>query len=140
MSHLKHMAALAILLGLVATGCAQKEAAYAGPKNLETIYFDFDKSEIKSAYEPTLADNAAWMKKHSTKDVVIEGHCDERGTAEYNIALGDRRARSAKNYLINLGIDSNRLKTVSYGEERPVATCSTERCWSQNRRAVFDKR
>lgn len=123
---------------LVAAGCARKSTKTAGgaPSALQKIHFDFDKYNIKSEYEGTLKGNADWLQKNK-KTSVIEGHCDERGTAEYNIALGDRRAKSAKNYLSNLGLEASRMSTVSYGEERPIAACHNESCWWQNRRDEF---
>jgi len=131
------MAAVACLYLVV--GCAQQQKKPA-PKpqvGLQRIHFDFDRSNIKSEYEPVLQNNAEWMRQHSKSSVRIEGNCDERGSIEYNIALGDRRANSAKNYLMNLGIPGSRLTTVSYGEERPLCTQHTESCWWQNRRDDF---
>lgn len=128
----------ATLLCLVGTGCAQ-QTTKSTAKGLQRIHFDFDKSFIKAEYEPTLKDNAAWLKKNGSAKVTVEGHCDERGTNEYNIALGDRRASSAKNYLENLGITNGRLSTVSYGEEKGICSEAGESCWWQNRRAEFVK-
>lgn len=122
--------------GLLAAGCAQ-QTTRPSAKGLERIHFDFDKSFIKPEYEPVLKANAGWLKAKPGKGVTIEGHCDERGTNEYNIALGDRRANSAKNYLVNLGISGARLSTVSYGEERSLENCHNESCWWKNRRADF---
>lgn len=101
------------------------------------VYFDFDEYELKPEARERLAKNAEFMKSHPEFVYTIEGHCDERGTNEYNLALGDRRANAAKNYLISLGVTGNRLQTLSYGEERPVCTESTEACWARNRRAHF---
>jgi len=81
--------------------------------------------------------NADWLQKNKSTKLTVEGHCDERGTAEYNIALGDRRAKSAKNYLQNLGVDSGRTSTISYGKERPICLQHDESCWWQNRRDEF---
>jgi peptidoglycan-associated lipoprotein len=100
------------------------------------VYFDFDKSLIRPDQVDRLEANAAFMKNNAVK-VQIEGNCDERGTNEYNMALGERRATSAKKYLVNLGIDSSRLNTISYGEERPVNFGHDELSWSQNRRDDF---
>ena len=83
--------------------------------------------------------NANWLKNNKTK-VTVEGSCDERGTPEYNIALGDRRANTTKKYLVNLGVDKDRLNTISYGEEKPVANCHDESCWTKNRRADFSSK
>ncbi|MBI4212575.1 MAG: peptidoglycan-associated lipoprotein Pal [Deltaproteobacteria bacterium] len=123
---------------MMVTGCAQqKRSAGKATDGLNRIHFDFDKSNIKSEFEPVLRNNAAWLQAHSKKNVVVEGHCDERGSNEYNIALGERRANAAKNYLKNLGVAANRMDSISYGEERPMATCHEESCWWQNRRAEF---
>jgi len=102
------------------------------------IHFDFDKSFIRDDAKPILLSVADYMKSHPGAKVKIEGHCDERGTSEYNFALGQRRADSAKKYLQGLGVDANRLSTVSYGEERPLCTEHNETCWAKNRRGVFD--
>lgn len=101
------------------------------------VYFDFDKSELRAEATEQLARNADWLREHPDYAVTLEGHCDERGTNEYNLALGERRANAAKSYLVSLGIDGGRLTTISYGEERPVCTQSTEACWQRNRRAHF---
>ncbi len=102
----------------------------------DRVFFGYDKSVINAAAEKTLKRQAAWMRKHSTVTVTIEGHADERGTREYNLALGERRATSVKNFLAALGIDKNRIATLSYGKERPDALGHTEAAWSQNRRGV----
>ena len=99
------------------------------------IYFDFDKSDLRPESQAQLAKNADWLKANPTYKATIEGHCDERGTNEYNLALGERRANAAKDYLVSLGVDASRLETISYGEEHPVCTESTESCWQRNRRA-----
>ena len=102
----------------------------------DTIYFDTDQYNIDSEDAAALQKQAQWLLRYSTKRATIEGHCDERGTREYNLALGERRANAAKNYLSSLGIEPARLTTVSYGKERPVALGSDEASWSRNRRAV----
>lgn len=102
---------------------------------LTDAFFDFDQSDLREDARSTLATDAQWLKKHPSVQVLIEGHCDERGTAAYNLALGDRRANAAKEYLASLGIDVSRLRTVSYGKERPFCTESDESCWQKNRRA-----
>ena len=102
----------------------------------DTIYFDTDKYNIDSADQTALAAQAQWLAKYPTKRATIEGHCDERGTREYNLALGERRANAAKNYLVSMGIDPSRISTVSYGKERPIALGSDEASWAKNRRAV----
>jgi peptidoglycan-associated lipoprotein len=101
---------------------------------LQDAYFDYDKYELRDDARSALATDAEWLKKYPTVQILIEGHCDERGTNEYNLALGERRANSAKDYLVSLGLDAGRVKTVSYGEERPFCTDSTEGCWTKNRR------
>jgi peptidoglycan-associated lipoprotein len=103
----------------------------------EEIHFDFDRSDIRDVDRPILARNADNLKKFDFVRVTIEGHCDERGTVEYNLALGERRARAAYDYLVSLGVPVERLKTVSYGKEIPVCHDATEDCWSRNRRARF---
>ena len=101
---------------------------------MKTIYFDFDRYEIRPGDATTLEADAAWLKTNDVL-ILIEGQCDERGTVEYNLALGDRRARAAMNYLVSLGVRAGRISTVSYGKERPVCTEHTEACWALNRRA-----
>ena len=101
---------------------------------METVYFDFDQFTLSSEARQTLANNAKYMQATS---VVIEGHCDERGSDEYNLALGESRALAAKNYLVSLGINENRLSVISYGEEKPAVVGSDEEAWAQNRRAEF---
>ncbi len=104
---------------------------------LKPAFFDYDKADLRADARDVLAANATWLKNHSTVLFTIEGHCDERGTAQYNLALGDRRANAAKEYLVSLGIDAGRVKTVSYGKERPFATGHDEESWAKNRRAHF---
>lgn len=103
----------------------------------EKIYFDFDKSEIKPQAEVTLKEKAEALLGNKSISVLIEGHCDERGTDEYNMALGQRRAHAAKNYLMKLGVSEERLKTISYGEERPADPRHTVEAWAKNRRDEF---
>jgi peptidoglycan-associated lipoprotein len=105
--------------------------------DLKTIHFDFDKSDIRPGDAAILDANARWLGANPKRLVLIEGHCDERGTNEYNTALGERRARATMDYLIKRGIQQGRISTVSYGEERPLCTKHEESCWSQNRRAQF---
>ena len=104
---------------------------------LKDAFFDYDKSDIRDDARTVLAADADWLKKYPSIQVLIEGHCDERGTSEYNLALGDRRANACKEYVSSLGVDGSRIKTVSYGKERPFCTASTEDCWQQNRRGHF---
>jgi peptidoglycan-associated lipoprotein len=103
----------------------------------EDIYFDFDKSILTPAAQDNLMQKAEWMRENPDAMVTIEGHCDDRGTNEYNLALGDRRAESAKAFLVDLGIDASRLTTISYGEERPVDPRQNEEAWAKNRRGHF---
>ncbi|MBT7956258.1 MAG: peptidoglycan-associated lipoprotein Pal [Rhodospirillaceae bacterium] len=102
----------------------------------DRVFFALDKSNLSSDARSTLEKQAAWLKKYGSVKITIEGHCDERGTREYNLALGERRANSAKDFLVALGISPNRVNTISYGKERPVALGHEESSWSQNRRGV----
>lgn len=102
----------------------------------DVIYFDTDRFDIDSADAAALQQQAQWLMQYSTKPITIEGHCDERGTRDYNLALGERRANAAKNYLVSLGVEASRITTISYGKERPAALGSDESAWSRNRRAV----
>ncbi|NOY65561.1 MAG: peptidoglycan-associated lipoprotein Pal, partial [Nitrospirae bacterium] len=104
---------------------------------LRDIHFDFDKYDIRDQDKPTLRKIADWLLSRKDVKLVIEGHCDERGTNEYNLGLGDKRATATKDYLVSLGVPESRLQTVSYGEERPICTEHTESCWQKNRRAHF---
>jgi peptidoglycan-associated lipoprotein len=109
-------------------------AAYA----FETVYFDFDKSDLRQDARNTLTKNAGILLKSNTAvKIKIEGHCDERGSAEYNLALGERRAKSALQYLVTLGVQPERLSIISYGKEKPAVQGSTEEAWAKNRRAEF---
>jgi peptidoglycan-associated lipoprotein len=110
---------------------------YTPNANLKRIHFDFDKAVIRPQDAKTLDASAAWLKANPNQLILIEGHCDERGTSEYNLALGDRRTRAATNYLVAQGIAADRITTISYGEERPVCQERTEACWAQNRRDEF---
>jgi peptidoglycan-associated lipoprotein len=102
----------------------------------DRVFFDLNKYDLKADARATLDKQAAWLKQYPKYAITIEGHCDERGTREYNMALGERRATSTKNYLVNLGVPAARIKTISYGKERPVALGHNEDAWKQNRRAV----
>jgi peptidoglycan-associated lipoprotein len=106
-------------------------------KAFADINFEFDQYRVLDRDVPTLEGVAAWLRENPDARVLIEGHCDERGTNEYNMALGEQRALAARRYLVGLGIDSGRLTTISYGEERPVALGGTEDAWAQNRRGHF---
>jgi peptidoglycan-associated lipoprotein len=103
----------------------------------ERVYFDFDKSALKLEAQALLKKKAEWLKANPAAKLLIEGNCDERGTAEYNLALGERRAESAKKFLVDLGIDAKRISTISYGEERPMDPRHTEDAWAKNRNDGF---
>jgi peptidoglycan-associated lipoprotein len=104
---------------------------------LADVRFDFDSSALTDAARATLEKHALWLQSHRESKVTIEGHCDERGTVEYNLALGEQRARVAHDYLVSLGVSAARLRTVSYGKERPLDPANTEEAWAKNRRAHF---
>ncbi len=146
---------IALVAGLALTACASKKtpnsaadlglgAGAATPGSAQDftvnvgdrIFFDTDSSSIRADAQQTLSRQAQWLNKYRNYAIVVEGHADERGTREYNLALGARRAAATRDYLIGKGVASNRLKTISYGKERPVAVCDDISCWSQNRRAV----
>jgi peptidoglycan-associated lipoprotein len=118
---------------------AAKEAEYrqAAQAALQDVHFDFDKSEVRASDKPVLEGIAAFLKAYPQASLVIDGNCDDRGTIEYNLALGERRAHAAMAYLGDLGVASGRLSTTSYGKEKPVCTEATESCWGRNRRAHF---
>lgn len=103
-------------------------------QNVKDAFFDYDKADIRSDARQALLTDAEFLRSHPAVRFTIEGHCDERGSEEYNLGLGDRRATSAKRYLANLGIDDSRIQTTSYGKERPFCTEHNESCWQQNRR------
>ena len=105
----------------------------------DRVYFDYDSAELDADAQELLQHQAAWFKEHNILVVTIEGHCDERGTREYNLALGERRANAAKDYMMTYGISGNRISVISYGKERPVNSGSTPLAWSQNRRSVTVK-
>jgi peptidoglycan-associated lipoprotein len=133
-------------------GCAKNPANLAGaawgnssapgsPQDFvvsvgDRVFFDTNSSELSARARETLDKQAQWLDHYSQYDFTIEGHTDERGTREYNIALGARRAAIVRDYLISQGVAAQRIRTISYGKERPVAVCDAESCWSQNRRAV----
>ena len=120
---------------------AKKEPGIAGEvyesKLLKDIHFDFDKYDVRPEDAGILKENAAWLIKSPRVKIQIEGHCDERGTGAYNLALGERRANSTKNYLLTLGLSGDRISTISYGKERPLDPGHNEEAWSKNRRAHF---
>jgi peptidoglycan-associated lipoprotein len=120
---------------------AKKERGIEGEvfetKLLKDIHFDFDRYDIRREDEEILKENAAWLRKNPKAKIQIEGHCDERGTSAYNLALGERRANHIKQYLVSLGIASDRISTISYGEEKPLDPGHNEEAWAKNRRAHF---
>ncbi|MBO0904452.1 peptidoglycan-associated lipoprotein Pal [Jiella sonneratiae] len=153
--------AIALLAGLLIAGCASKKdglpdnaaglglggAGGAGnvvpgsPQDFtvnvgDRVFFETDSSDITATGQQTLQRQAMWLKQHTQYPITIEGHADERGTREYNLALGARRASATRDYLTQLGVPATRMRTISYGKERPVAVCDDISCWSQNRRAV----
>ncbi|WP_187968582.1 peptidoglycan-associated lipoprotein Pal [Aquibium microcysteis] len=156
----RNPAVLALVMALAVTGCASKKipnsaadiglgagagaggAARPGTQQDFTvnvgdrIFFDTDSSVVRADAQQILARQAQWLNQYPSYSITIEGHADERGTREYNIALGARRAAAARDFLVSRGVAGNRLRTISYGKERPVAVCDDISCWSQNRRAV----
>ena len=105
---------------------------------IEDAYFDYDKADIRPDARASLSTTADFLKKYPSIKVTIEGHCDERGSTEYNLGLGDRRANAVKQYLISLGVSADRIGTVSFGKEKPFCMEHNEACWQQNRRAQFN--
>ena len=148
---------LAMVMGLVLSACATQKAAkidsqiqgdvYTGTDTVEyladgvpdRVFFATNESVLTTASRDTLRKQAAWLRKNSDINVVLEGHADERGTREYNLALGERRANAAKDYLMTYGISGNRISVISYGKERPVDSGSNPLAWSKNRRSVTVK-
>ncbi len=120
--------------GRIPTGEVSEEPT---PSGFQKIYFDFDRYYIRDDAKGALENNARVLKANSNTRILIEGHCDERGTVEYNLALGERRAAAARQYLMDLGIEGGRISTISYGKERPVAFGHDESSWQQNRRGEF---
>ncbi len=118
--------------GSVQPGSAQDFAQNVGDR----VFFDYDKSDIKPEGRQVLQRQAEWLKKYTNVTVTVEGHCDERGTREYNLALGERRATAVKKMLVALGVPATRVSTISYGKERPAVVGSNEAAWAQNRRGV----
>jgi len=118
--------------GAITPGTQEDLVANVGDR----VFFDTDKSSLSDEARATLQRQAAWMQLYPNLTFTLEGHADERGTREYNLALGGRRANAAKDYLVSLGVNAGRVNTVSYGKERPVCLDSNEGCWGQNRRAV----
>lgn len=119
------------------TGSGFSALVFKPAPDLETVHFDFDRYNVSFGDRDKLSRNAGWMNLNPDVFVRIEGHSDARGTSDYNLALGDRRAIATKNYLLSLGVNPSKISTVTYGEERPLCSESEESCWSQNRRAEF---
>ena len=117
---------------------AEKLASELRSVQKQSIYFDFDQSEIKSEYRNVIQQQSMFLNAHKNDVVTVEGNCDERGSDEYNLALGDRRARTAQKSLELLGVSSTQIKTVSFGNEKPMKTCHDEECWKENRRDDFN--
>jgi peptidoglycan-associated lipoprotein len=145
--------AIALVATLMVAGCASKKvpnsAADLGLNSAtpgsaqdftvnvgDRIFFDTDSSSIRADAQATLTKQAQWLNRYGNYAITVEGHADERGTREYNLALGARRAAATRDFLVARGVAAKRIKTISYGKERPVATCDAPQCWSQNRRAV----
>lgn len=120
-----------------AAAMAAEEAAAKDSAALENIYFDFDQFSLTKEAREILQKHGAWLSAHPGYTLVIEGHCDDRGTTEYNLALGERRAAETMKFLVALGVDKSRMKTISYGEEKPLDPAETEEAWAKNRRAQF---
>jgi peptidoglycan-associated lipoprotein len=118
------------------TGPAPDSVEYFNTVVGNTVNFDYDKYDLRPDAQAILRGQAAWLNQNPSRTVTVEGHCDERGTREYNLGLGERRANAVKQYLVSLGVSGNRLKTISYGKERPVCVSSDESCWAKNRRGV----
>jgi len=142
--------AAALALGLALSACAHKNdnlaAGYGAaiPGSVQEfnqtvgdrVFFNTDQTDLSPTAQATLDKQAAWLNQYNKYNFTIEGHADERGTREYNFALGERRAQAVHDYLAAKGVSASRMRTISYGKERPVATCDDISCWSQNRRAV----
>lgn len=118
------------------TGPAMDSAEYFNQTVGNTVNFGLDKYDLSASAQATLRGQAAWLGQNPSRSIVVEGHCDERGTREYNLGLGERRANSVKDYLVSLGVAPSRVRTISYGKERPVCVASNESCWQRNRRGV----
>jgi peptidoglycan-associated lipoprotein len=103
-------------------------------QNVKDVYFDYDKSDVRGDQQSSVQADAQFLNQHANINITIEGHCDERGSTDYNLALGDQRASAVKAALTGAGINANRIKTISYGKEKPFCTESNEACWQQNRR------
>ncbi|MGR3756517.1 MAG: peptidoglycan-associated lipoprotein Pal [Tranquillimonas sp.] len=122
--------------GISTSALAPDSPAYFKETIGDRVLFAVDQSTLTPQAQATLAAQAGWLRSNPSYTAIVEGHADEQGTREYNLALGERRANSARDYLVSQGVPSGRLRTVSYGKERPIAVCSEESCYAQNRRAV----
>lgn len=149
MTQQRRLGFISFLLGLsvllLGTACQKKGPAVSGDVvtediNMEMIHFDFDKYNIRPQDAKTLDRHSSWLGANARVNVIIEGNTDEWGTEEYNLALGERRAVAAKNYLVNTGVSPDRLSTISYGETRPIDPAHTQAAWSMNRRDEFKGR
>ena len=116
--------------------CESRLARAFAENTTDTVFFDTDSSALSAEARAALDTQAAWLKSHDDVNVIVQGYCDERGTREYNLALGERRASAVKAYLVSQGVAENRISTISYGKERPAVFGSNEAAWAQNRRAV----
>ena len=122
--------------GSAAAATTSSSAQYLVQNVGDRVFFQTDQSNLDGSARATLRNQAQWLSQNSSVNLIIEGHADERGTREYNLALGARRANAVRDFLISEGVNGSRLQTISYGKERPVSLCSEEACWSKNRRAV----
>ena len=120
----------------VSSASTSSSAQYLVQNVGDRVYFQTDQSNLDGSARATLRNQAQWLSQNNSVNLVIEGHADERGTREYNLALGARRANAVRDFLISEGVNGSRLQTISYGKERPVSLCSEEACWSKNRRSV----
>lgn len=118
------------------SGPAMDSAEYFNQVVGNGVYFGLDEYNLNAVAQATLRGQASWLGQNPSQSVVVEGHCDERGTREYNLGLGERRANAVKDYLVSLGVAASRVRTISYGKERPVCVASSEDCWGRNRRGV----
>ena len=140
--------AAVIVAGLMIAGCAKQQVDQSGASAApgsqqdfvvnvgDRVFFESDQSTLTPQARATLDNQAQWLSRYTQYSFIVEGHADERGTREYNIALGARRAQTVREYLVSRGVAASRMRTISYGKERPVAVCDDISCWSQNRRAV----
>ena len=122
--------------GSAAAATTSSSAQYLVQNVGDRVFFQTDQSNLDGSARATLRNQAQWLSQNSSVNLIIEGHADERGTREYNLALGARRANAVRDFLISEGVNGSRLQTISYGKERPVSLCSEEACWSKNRRSV----